>query len=273
MGIRRQPKLDDGRNRNALNDSSVVPFIEEKKWPFSSWFSEANDIAQAIKPLQERLDAANSELSKARNVPPRSLPSDIDTINELRSNLADAKRQLEARQSPQPAQPSVQNVPSVNNENVGNNDLLSQLDILRSIDSQFNNISRTISDDYRFYGDWSSRIKANKEQYALDVTNSMYAWDRIMRAFLDMPVSDAYRTEIIDAAGAQARRQQTYLALVRLSEAVTALPAQLPDDYENIIRPYVNALKNELDTDRAWMEKTQKMSVSKRTELSNILCK
>jgi hypothetical protein len=250
---------------------ALSPFIEEKKWPFSSWFSEANDIAQAIKPLQEKLDAAKSELSKART--PHSLPSDVDTINELRSSLADVKSQLETRQSSQATQPVVQNAPPVQSEHISNNDILSQLDILRSIDSQFNNINRTINDDYRFSDDWSGRIKSNKQIYAQSLTEAMYAWDKITRAFLDMPLSDAYRNEIIIATGAGVRRQETYLAFVRLSEAVNALPAQLPDDYENIIRPYVNGLKNELDTDRAWMEKIQKISASKRAELSDMLSK
>jgi hypothetical protein len=245
---------------------TLSPFIEEKKWPFSAWFGEANDIAQAIKPLQERLDAANAELSRVKNLPPRSLPTDIDTISELRSSLADAKHQLDAKHNSQTAQPLIQQ------HDISNNDILSQLDIWRSIDSQLNNISRTIGEDYHFIDDWDARIKTNRGHYASDVTNAMQAWDRITRAFLSLPISDTFRTEI-DAPGVQARRQNTYLVLIRLAEAVNALPAQLPDDYENIIRPYVNGLKNELDTDRAWMEKTQKMSVSRKAQLSDTLSK
>lgn len=245
---------------------ALSPFIEEKKWPFSAWFGEANDIAQAIKPLQERLDVAAAEISRINNLPPHPLPSDIDTINELKSSLADAKRQLEARQNSQPVQSLAQK------QDLSNNDILSQLDMWRSIDSQLNNINRTIGEDYHFSDDWAVRIRTNREQYTTDVTNAMRAWDRITRAFLDMPMSDAFRTEI-DASGAQGRRQQTYSAFLRLSEAVTALPAQLPDDYENIIRPYVNGFKNELDIDRAWMEKTQKMSVSRKAQLSDMLSK
>jgi hypothetical protein len=160
----------------------------------------------------------------------------------------------------------------VQQKNLSNNDILSQLDIWRSIDSQFNNINRMVIEDYHFIDDWPARIKTNRGQYVSEVTNAMHTWDSIMRAFLDMPRSDAFRTEI-DAVGAQGRRQQTYLAFYRLSEVVAALPAQLPDDYENIIRPYVNGLKTELDTDRAWMEKTQNMSASKKAGLSNMLSK
>lgn len=99
----------------------------------------------------------------------------------------------------------------------------------------------------------------------------MHTWDRSTRAFLDMPISDAFRTEL-NTAGTLGR-QPTYLALSSLSEAVSALPSQLPDDYENIIRPYVNGLKKELDTDRAWIEGMQQLSVSRKTQLSDMISK
>jgi hypothetical protein len=38
---------------------ALSPFIEEKKLPFSAWFGETKDVAQAIKPIQDRLDSAN----------------------------------------------------------------------------------------------------------------------------------------------------------------------------------------------------------------------
>jgi hypothetical protein len=97
---------------------NTLPFVEEKRWPFSAWLSQSSAIDKAIAPYQESLDTEvkkNAQLSDAiadlqKQLNPRvtSPPSDsvrlgnISTISDdqLKSDATefiDELRKFEAR--------------------------------------------------------------------------------------------------------------------------------------------------------------------------------
>jgi hypothetical protein len=236
------------------------PFVEEKRWPLSAWFSPP--------------------------APPQSLPSDVQTINDLRSQLEAAKRERDAATQQRDA--AIQQRDSINQQLAKGNppvpqqapsplqpvqlskeEISSRIDTWRSIISQLNHISLLIKDGYKLTGGWADGIRENRQQFVQNIANFKIMWHDSMYAFWDMPLLDPGSKDIFASINPNILNN-VYLSLTRMLDVVSALPRQLPDDYEDAIRPYANAVKHDLDTDRDWITSTQKTAASKSAELSSM---
>lgn len=260
--------------------------------PASSAAATAQEIEQATKPIQDKLEAANAEFEKNKNELRQSLSAANATINDLRSQLDTAKRardvmsqqrdtaiqqrdaanqQLASKGASSAAQPPS---PPAQPSQLSKEDVAARADILNSANSQLTSISTIVDEGNSLIADWPTKVKENVSLFAQQLINLQRKYDGAIRALVNM--QSAYNggyADIFSEISYASLENKTYLSLDAFYHAVAALPAPLSDDYETPLRPYANAVKRALDADRGAIDATQKTVASKLGRVPNVTSK
>ena len=130
---------------------------------------------------------------------------------------------------------------------------------LISVDQQMDDFARALNVGYGLLDNWHVRIKSNKAPVIAEINSfrtilehAKEKLDSLRVAYLNCPdVTEALNTNTLD---------RLFYSIDGFYRAIDGLSSDLPENYENLVRPYSGALKRDLDTIRGWQTDTKRLT-------------
>jgi hypothetical protein len=234
------------------------PMIERGWGPFqaSSIIHDPpsdEDIAKAAAPLI----AAARQAEAAAKAQAEAAIHDRDAARQER----DAIRQ----QASSPVATS--SLPAAPSETLSPEDVSTKIGIWVSVDQQMNEFAKALNIGYSLIDTWANDVKTDKISVLATTesfrTNLKVAVDKLESLRVAYPnYKDVYEALNTDALNKLFRSIEGFLQQIR------SLPINLPENYENVVRPYSGALKRDLDVIRDWQSAMRGNAIKKEQELS-----
>ena len=178
------------------------------------------------------------------------------------------------QQTPQtPAQPSQADLSA--------EDIATKIDVWNSVNQQMNDLSKILNSGYVMLETWlldaqsnrSAEIaKANTLESA--VANFKVKLERLRNGYTNFPDIAAALQQTVISGGRPAVPGTIFDSLIRSIGAfqgqLGSLPDPLPPDLENEMRPYVGALRRDLNAVSDWQSKTGETARVQGSKLSKL---
>ena len=240
----------------------------------------AKAVSDATAPLETKIAKADQErdAAKAQVVEGQKQVSslevdvrrEISTRETAQSDLTAAQKEIsDLRNAASVRTTSPSPTPGVQRK-LSADDISAKIGVWDSANAPLNDLTAPIGQGYSIVEDWKVDVKTDRsalQKSLIDVRNGVdqciQELSRINNTYAE------YQDIIIDLNWTKVLKK-LYDVTNDLLYQIAIMPPALPPDFEHRLKSYVDALKTALDDAKNWQADTQKLSVQRRNELSEM---
>jgi hypothetical protein len=240
----------------------------------------AKAVSDATAPLETQIAKSDGERDAAR-------AQVIESQKQLSSLEADVRRETSTRETAQSDLTAAQKVisdlrnaasvrtsfPSPTTEvqrKLNADDISAKIGVWDSANAPLNDLTTSIGQGYSIVEDWKADVKTDRpalQKALVEVRNGI---DQCIQELSRINNTYSEYQDIMTDLNWKKKITKLYDVTNDLLYQISIIPPALPPDFEHRLKSYVDALKTALDDAKNWQADTQKLSVERRNELSEM---